>query len=135
MPIQGAKEHAARLKAIRSPTVQRQIGRAMFTVAVEIQKEARLLITTGSMGGKDHVPSRPGEPPNEDLGGLNRNIEAVRTGPLTSQVESRARYAAWLELGTSRMAARPYMRPATAKKKTRAVELVEAVIEQAIRTG
>jgi len=135
MAIEGAARHAARLRAIRSPAVQNRVGMAIFVAAGEIQTEARQLITTGSISGKGHIASRPGEPPNADTRHLHLNIEAVRTGPLTSEVESRAAYALDLEKGTPRMAARPYMVPATEKKRGRVIELVHKVIEDAIQRG
>jgi hypothetical protein len=133
--ITGADRHAKRLRALRSRATQDRITMALFVGADEIKTEARLLITTGSVSGKNHVPSLPGEPPNADTRFLHLNIEAVRMGHLKARVESRAPYGMDLELGTAKMAARPYMRPATAKKRARVLELVHKVIEQAIERG
>ena len=133
--IIGALAHKRRLRHLRSPAVRKRIGAAIFAGAQEIQTEARLLITAGSVSGKGHVPSAPGEPPNRDTGHLDSNIEAVRTGELTSEVESRAEYGLALELGTSKMAERPYMRPATAKKRHRPAELVDKVVTDALKTS
>lgn len=43
-----------------------------------------------------------------------------------------AYYASWVEFGTSKMAARPYMRPAFESKKGAAIEAIRAYIEQRI---
>lgn len=133
MSVIGGLQHKRRLRHLRSPQVRKRIGAAIFAGAQEIQTQARLLITAGSVSGKGHVASLPGEPPNRDTGTLDTNIEAVRTGALTSEVESNAEYGLALELGTSKMAERPYMRPATAMKRNRPAELVDRVIEDALR--
>lgn len=112
--IRGAKEHAARLRRLVGPEAQRRIGEALFVAGQNIQVEAQISITRGSISGKNHVPSLPGQPPNNDTAVLANNIETVQTGPLRVQVSSNAPYAAALEYGTSKMAARPYMAPAVA---------------------
>ena len=134
MKIIGALAHKRRLRLLRSPMVRKRVGAAIFQGAQEIQTEARLLITAGSVSGKGHIPSSPGEPPNQDTGHLAQNIEAVRTGELSAEVQSNAEYGLALELGTSKMAERPYMRPATARKRHRPAELVDKVITDALKT-
>jgi HK97 gp10 family phage protein len=52
---------------------------------------------------------------------------------LRVQVISGAPYAAALERGTSRMAARPYMGPATRNRKKEVVATVQRAIEIATR--
>lgn len=133
MGVTGADRHQARLRALRSPALQQRVGAAIFAGANEIQTEAQHSITLGAISGKGHVASSPGEAPNEDTGHLRTNIETVRTGALTAEVESKAGYALALEFGTSRMEERPYMRPATAKKRHRVQELVRAVVAQFLR--
>lgn len=133
--VTGHQSASRRIRSLGSPAAQRRIGAAIFVGAQEIQAEASRLITTGAVSGKNHVPSAPGEPPNEDTGHLRTNIEAVRTGKLTAEVESKARYALALEFGTSNMEERPYMRPATAAKRGRVHELVRGVVSQILRAG
>ncbi|WP_066282856.1 HK97-gp10 family putative phage morphogenesis protein, partial [Blastomonas sp. CCH1-A6] len=98
-----------------------------------IQVEAQLSITQGAVSGKNHVPSKPGEPPNQDTGRLGDNIETVQKGPLLVEVSSNAPYSIPLEFGTSKMAARPFMRPARDKKRAEVVALVERAVSQAVR--
>jgi HK97 gp10 family phage protein len=66
--------------------------------------------------GTAHRASAPGEAPASDLGDLVRGIQAPRAvpGELAVDIASSSAHAALLEFGTSRMAARPYMRPAAA---------------------
>jgi HK97 gp10 family phage protein len=114
--LKGADKHRRRMKRLSDASVVRLVGAALYEGADTIKAEAQRLISAGAVSGKNHVPSRPGEPPNYDTGVLSSHIEASRTGPLTAEVRSSAPYAAALEFGTSKMAARPYMRPARDNK-------------------
>jgi HK97 gp10 family phage protein len=113
MSVTGAGRHRARLRGMR--TKAERLGAAVFVASDKIKTEARLSITRGSISGKGHVVSRPGEPPNRDTGNLDTNIENTQTGPLKAEVRSKAKHAVPLEFGTSKMAERPYMRPAAKK--------------------
>jgi HK97 gp10 family phage protein len=52
---------------------------------------------------------------------------------LRVEVSSNAPYAVELEFGTSKMAARPYMGPATQRKKKEVIELVRGAINEAVK--
>ena len=57
-------------------------------------------------------PSSPGDPPGVDTGNLRNSINVQRVKQLVRSINTGAvEYAIYLEYGTSRMAARPYMRP------------------------
>jgi len=133
--ITGAKEHAARLRRMGGPEMVRQVGSALFAGGQSIQVEAQLSITRGAVSGKNHVPSAPGEPPNADTHFLANNIETTLTGPLTVEVSSNAPYSADLELGTSKMIERPFMRPATQKKRPGVVQGVRAAVKKVAGGG
>lgn len=130
--IRGGKAHLARLRKLEKDTI-RFVGKALFAGGESIQIEAQLSITQGAVSGKNHVPSKPGEPPNQDTGVLSGNIETVQKGPLLVEVSSNAPYSTPLEFGTSKMAARPFMRPARDKKRAEVVALVERAVSQAVR--
>lgn len=130
--IRGGKAHLARLRKLEKDTT-RFVGKALFAGGESIQVEAQLSITQGAVSGKNHVPSKPGEPPNQDTGVLSGNIETVQKGPLLVEVSSNAPYSIPLEFGTSKMAARPFMRPARDKKRAEVVALVERAVSQAVR--
>jgi HK97 gp10 family phage protein len=132
MALPGAARHTARLRRIASRQVVQRIGQALFEAGKLIEVEAKRSITAGSVSGKNHVPSLPGQPPNQDLGGLTGNIETTQPAPLRVLVASNAPYARALEEGTSKVAARPYMSPAAKKKRGQAVEYVRAVIKREI---
>lgn len=130
--IRGGKAHLARLRKLEKDTT-RFVGLALFAGGESIQIEAQLSITQGAVSGKNHVPSKPGEPPNQNTGRLGDNIETVQKGTLLVEVSSNAPYSIPLEFGTSKMAARPFMRPARDKKRAEVVALVERALSQAVR--
>lgn len=133
MSVSGGKKHTDRLKRMASQATVERVGRALFRAGQLIQVEAQVSIRKGNGGGpKNHVVSKPGEIPNEEFGGLADNIETVQEAPLRVTVSSNAKYAIPLELGSSKMAARPYMKPAVAKKKDEATAYVRRVIQNAI---
>lgn len=134
MAIRGLKSHVARLKALPA-LAERNVAKALFAAGQLIENEAALSITRGSVSGKGHVPSKPGEPPNSDTHRLDRSIETVRVGPLKVKVQATASYAVPLEFSTSRMAARPFMRPARDKKKDEARDLVAKGLNAALKAA
>jgi HK97 gp10 family phage protein len=133
--VRGTREHSLRLARMMGSGKERLIGQALFAGGERIQVEAQLSITRGAVSGKGHVPSKPGEPPNADTHRLSDNIETLQPEPLRVEVSSNAPYAVALEFGTSKMAERPYMRPATEKKRKEVVQLVRRAVDHAIRGG
>lgn len=133
--IVGQKAHKARLKRIRGPAMAREVGKAVVVAADLIKVDAQISISEGSVSGKGHVPSAPGLPPNQDTGHLADNITARRTGLTEAEVSSNAEYSAALEFGTSRMAARPFMQPATEKNRKKATALVLAAVKRVANGG
>lgn len=110
--ITGDSRHLRRVRRLRGRELVSALGKDVFVAADRVRGEAQFLIAKGSIQGKGHVPSAPGEPPNLDTGVLTAGITARRTGALRAVAESAAPYAVHLEWGTSRMEERPYMRPA-----------------------
>jgi HK97 gp10 family phage protein len=133
--VRGADKHLARLKALSGPAMQREAGKLVYTLADKHATEAALSITSGAVSGKNHVPSKPGEPPNANLGILDRSIHVERTGPLTAQSVADAPYAVALEVGTSKMAARPYMRPAAKKVRKEVDALAKKAVDRILKGG
>lgn len=133
--VTGGKVHAARLKRLTSPKAAQGIGRALFAGGQRLEAYAARSITEGAVSGAAHVPSAPGTAPNNDTGVLARNIETVQVEPLKVEVSSNAPYAAALEFGTSKMAERPYMRPATAATRKEITELVRSAVEHIAKGG
>ena len=87
------------LESAKGPAMIQAVTQALFVFGNRIQDAAQISITTGSQSGKNHVPSAPGSPPNNDTGVLANNIEALIVAPLHIEVQSRAPYAAIQEYG------------------------------------
>jgi HK97 gp10 family phage protein len=136
MAMIGRKAHIARLKRLQGPEMDRRVGRALFAGGNIVQVDAQLSLTAGAVSGKNHVPSLPGQPPNQDTGVLGNNIETVllfdEKGPYV-EVTSNAPYSRALEEGTSRMAARPFMQPALDRNRDKVTDLVLKAVQALAR--
>lgn len=134
MALPGSQKHIDRLRRMRTEHT-REIVRGLYAAGQEIEIEAEISITSGSISGKGHVPSAPGQAPNADTRRLDTSIETtvVAQNPPTVHVTSHAPYSAALEFGTSKMAERPFMRPATAKKRGEVTRRVANAVATVIR--
>ena len=132
MGMKGRKAHIARLKKLTSPATTMLVEGALFAGGQKIQVEAQISITTGAVSGKNHVPSKPGEPPNADTHQLADGIITRRVRALTVEVASTAPHAR-IEWDWGNVAARPYMRPARDKMKGEIVRDVEKALSVAVR--
>lgn len=108
---------------------QEGASRAVAKVAHLVEREAKKLVNIGGGRGKKGAPnnyyhsllqrwvkgSAPGQPPHKQTAALQSSIRVEMVGVLTALVGPSVRYGRWLEFGTKRMAARPFMRPALAK--------------------
>jgi len=136
--VSGADRHKQRLRKLMGAEASRRITAALYAGGQQIEIEAERSITEGSVSGKGHVPSRPGQPPNADTRLLDQSIETeipANRGPYDGRVDvtSNAPYAAFLEFGTSKMDARPYMKPATRKKRRVVKDMVQAALSNIVR--
>lgn len=76
-----------------------------------------------------HRASAAGEPPATDTGFLVNNIALkVDVDGLGASVESRADYSTFLEFGTSKMAARPFMQPALEENRPKIRRLAKQMV-------
>lgn len=129
--ISGAKLHSDRLQRMASASTTSATDKALYVAGTIIEVYAENSITAGSVSGPGHIPSNPGEPPNADTRLLDTSIHTVAVGKGRVNVESTAPYAADLEFGTSKMAARPYMNPAAKAKGPEASKLVAEALRRA----
>lgn len=129
----GAKRHLQRLSRLLSSQTRRDVVAALYEAGQRIELDAEKSITQGSVSGKNHVPSAPGQPPNADTRFLDTNIETRIDGYFPPQVSvvSSAPYSAALEFGTSKMEERPFMRPALARNRKRLAEGVAGAVRKA----
>ncbi len=135
--VTGADKHKRRLRKLRGARMVRPVTQAIFAAAQDLAVDAAISITTGAVGGKNHVPSAPGTPPNADTGILDANIEATSTGPLTAEASSNAPYAAAQEFGnpSNNLPERPYMRPAAKRSRPEAQKRVVDAVNKVIRSS
>lgn len=124
----------SRIKGLTAE-MQHQLETAIYAIADEIATDAATSITNGSVSGKNHVPSKPGEPPNADTLKLSREMGVRITGALKAEVVSPTPYAADLEFGTSKMAERPFFRPAVKRNKARGYRQLRAAVDHVIKGG
>lgn len=133
--ITGMKAHKARLKRIRGSAMVREVGKAIYAAADEFVVDAALSITAGAVSGKGHVASSPGEPPNADTHQLDRSGHVERTGPLSANGVFDAPHAVDMEVGNSKVAARPYAGPAAQRTRPKAQRLVQAAVKRVVGGG
>lgn len=133
--ITGLKNVLQKLQRMRGSQKNAQVVAALYSIGQRIELDAEISITAGSISGKDHVPSLPGQPPNADTRHLDTNIETYIQSryPPTVHVESRAEYSAALEYGTSKMAERPFMRPALQKNSKEVGRAVASAVRKSIK--
>jgi HK97 gp10 family phage protein len=99
---------------------------AMARAAIIVETEAKLLLNLAA-----YPPaSAPGDPPHKRTGTLGRSIqnEVLKDEKeLVGRVGTNLVYGRWLELGTSQMEPRPYLRPALTKSMRRIKPLLRKV--------
>jgi HK97 gp10 family phage protein len=107
---------AAAMQAIGDELERRFEKAAMLVESTAIRKLSRgqavRRLKSGRLKGLD--PSHPGEPPKVLYGRLRQSIAHVvaRQGAdVAARIGSNVVYAPFLEYGTNRMAARPFLRP------------------------
>lgn len=113
--------------------VRREVAQAMFAAGDVIRVAAQISITEGAVSGKRHEPSTPGQPPNNDTGDLANGIETRQVAPLNVEIASTAGHSEALEYGTSKMAARPFMRPAANANRLKVNRMLSRAARRAVR--
>ena len=98
-----------------------------------IRGEAIKSIQTGPKSGRiyekynprrTHKSSAPGQAPASDTGNLVSQIRVRQKNPDEVVVESNALYSSFLEFGTSKMLARPFLFPATERSRPKIIQAV-----------
>jgi HK97 gp10 family phage protein len=135
--VSGTDELLRKLHKLRT-AVSGGTGKAMLAGALVLEgfiKESMQEAHHGriySKGGRTHQASAPGETPAIDLGHLVDSIESSLIDSTSSQVATDSDIAPFLEFGTSRMEARPFMRPAADEHEEDVVQAVSETIVQLI---
>lgn len=101
-----------------SQDTERGIRRAFYLLGKDLVAEARQLIIKGPKTGKlyrisgrkkKHRASSPGEAPANLSGNLQRSVNFLVQGSDSMKFGAYIEYGGFLELGTSKMEARPYL--------------------------
>ena len=136
MGLKGGDKHVRRLRKLASAEVVKAAGAVVYAGADMIRAEAFHQISAGSVSGKNHVPSLPGEYPNRDTGILQAGFEVQQTGPLTAEFRSEAPYAADVEFKPPQQGGRPYVRRARDTMRPKIVKLFKTKMDGIIaRSG
>lgn len=140
--IIGLDKLKKRLEKI-STEAEQQVGNALNDGAMLIRNTAVQNIQQGTHSGEtykrgniEHQASAPGEYPATDTGMLvsSIHIEVGKEGKdVVAQVGSPLDYATYLEFGTTKMAARPFLQPSFELNKAKIKDLVNAVMKSLIR--
>lgn len=137
MSLVGDKAFIARLR--RAAKVASAMNEWANESAEIIAQEARSLVDEGGIPSPNHIPSDPGQSPNTDSGKMVAHINAEDL-PETGQaaVISDAMSDSWysyalIEFGNSRVAERPYMRPATSNKRKVVLANARTAVNKVIR--
>lgn len=122
--------------------LKQPITKALLQSAGEMQAYAvpRLQRNSGTgrtykRGGRTHVASSPGEFPNADFGALVKAMRFEPRGPLEVVWGAFISYAKFLEFGTSKMAARPFIRPTFMAFKSKATTRVRDAVQAALKAA
>lgn len=121
LTVVGMDKHLVRLRDIQQ-NVESGSVQLLLEAGEMVRQTAMASIRENTVRGVGHIPSLPGDPPKGDTGRLELGIDVeLRASEKTVNVISRAPYSAALELGTSRIAPRPFLRPALRQHRSRLV--------------
>lgn len=118
--VQFAQDHGDSVLAM-ADEVSEAVSEVLAEMAEAVVALAKHSIEAGGKSGivtlrgdEIHQSSAPGEAPASDSGHLAESIGMLADNQSSSEVQiaAQAEYAGALELGTSRMAARPFLQPA-----------------------
>jgi HK97 gp10 family phage protein len=123
-------------------SIQQEVRKALLASAKHVEKEAKQSILDGEKSGRvykrrtvTHKASAPGEAPASDTGRLVNSINSyLNAGANESTVvagRGTVKYAAWLEFGTFKMPARPFMFPALEKSRDWIRERLASAVRKA----
>ncbi len=139
MSVEGTGRLIRKLNRLPERATQR-ISDALEASAADLHSLAVRRIQKNSGGGRtyvrggiSHTASAPGEYPNTDTGELVRKMGWRATSALATEFFSNALHGKWLEVGTSRMRPRPFMRPTFRELAPRIRQRVNSAVKAAMR--
>lgn len=135
--IRGLRELSDALKALPKKMERRVLNAALMSGAREIAKEAQIRAPVDKGTVRRNIRARPGRP---DAGHNATVIVSVRrlTGRAIAKLKAKGKtaddpfYWRFLEFGTSKAPARPFMRPAFEAKKVSAAHTIKDALKRRI---
>lgn len=121
--------------------IDKEVKIALFASAKKVEAEAKKSITAGGKTGRiykrrtvTHQASAAGEAPASDTGRLVNSINSYLNGLTAFVIAGRGivKYAAMLEYGTRKIAARPFMFPALERSKDWIRERLSQAVTRAL---
>lgn len=130
--MHGLRELSDALKALPRKLERRILNAALMTGAREMEKEAKLLAPRATGTLQRNIRARPGRPDGHNA----TVIVGVRklTGRQVARLKAKGKaaddpfYWRFLEFGTARMPARPFLRPAFEAKKLSAADTIKKAL-------
>ena len=142
--VEGLEELNANLRQF-GINAERELSRIVNSTAQDVRTTAVRSIQRGPKSGRVyergpgnnlsalHQASAPDEPPATDTGSLANSIAVQRTGPISAAVGTGLVYGIYLEFGTQRMQARPWLEPALRASVGRARKRVDDLVDEAAK--
>lgn len=120
-------------------SVVKEISKQILIGSTQVRNDAISSIAQGSKSGRvykrgnvTHKASAPGEAPATDTGFLVSQINLqMDQDKLGASIDSKAPYSSFLEFGTSKMSARPFLQPALEMNKKKITAKIRAAIKKA----
>lgn len=142
MAVKGADKLIRQLKALPIE-LRAGIGTALAQSVVEMDAYAKEKIQGGSRSGRTyrrrtivHRASAPGEFPKSDTGQLVSSLYfKIASDKLSAFFGTKLNYGTYLEYGTSRMRARPWLLPTLKAKREAIVARMKAAVAEALKKG
>ena len=116
---------------LSNPQLKRLLNKIVKKAAHDVEAHAKASILSGEKTGQmygTHQASAPGQAPANDTGVLANSIKVTSTGDLQAVIGSNVEYAPYLELGTTQIAARPFLGPALTEVKKPFTSAVEKAL-------
>lgn len=136
--IEGLDKIAQSSDRIKQAVAQ-QIDIALYASAEHVATEYKISILNGQKSGREykrrsviHRASAPGEAPASDTGRLVNAIHIILETAGTAIMRVATAYAMLLEVGTSKMAARPAAVPAMEKSKAWITNRLQDALRRAV---
>lgn len=99
-----------------------------------IANQTPSIVQTALLAGAQPVVNAAKRDVPKLTGNLSRSIHAEATGEKEVTVGTNVEYSVYVEMGTSRMQGRPYLRPALAENQKAVVSRVQSAYKQLLQS-